>query len=66
MMSIKINEVKTMNLNRSHMNGSSSIIENLYEVKLTVVNFCQINDSSLMIIKFNEIQLTRLLTISDE
>ena len=35
-----------MNLNRSHMNGSSSIIEKLYEVKLTVVNFCQINDSS--------------------
>ena len=55
-----------MNLNRSHMNGSSSIIENLYEVKLTVVNFCQINDSSFMIIKFNEIQLTRLITISDE
>ena len=55
-----------MNLNRSHMNGSSSIIEKLYEVKLTVVNFCQINDSSLMIIKFNEIQLTRLITISDE
>ena len=66
MMSKKINEVKTMNLNRSRMNGSSSIIENLYEVKLTVVNFCQINDSSLMIIKFNEIQLTRLITISDE
>ena len=34
MMSIKINEVKTMNLNRSHMNGSSSIIEKLYDVKL--------------------------------
>ena len=32
---------------------------------LTVVKFCQINDSSWMIIKFNEIQLTRLITISD-
>ena len=39
MMSIKINEIKTMNLNRSHMNGSSSIIEKLYEVKLTVPHF---------------------------